>query len=499
MKRIKNEEIIKAFAKGATNLVDFRKIFLIKDKSKELESPKFHYEWSDILLYGKDNYAIEGFRESGKSSVVLMAFPMYCLRFPSKDRNYIVIIKSNMDQAQKQMKEIQREYLDNPMINEGCVKIIEQSAQCFLLDVIDPGTMKAKRVRIEAYGTGSAIRGLVSREGRPKVVIIDDPQDIGDIKSKTVLEDDFLWYDSDIKYLGRDTRVFFIGNNLGEKCLIERVINDSENFQYKTMRIPIANEDFTESAWPEKFSIEFILEERERNRKGYTLNNWNRERMCISISDEMRMFSENQFQYYPFVSRGKIAAGLNIYIRMDPSVGLESINDPSVILVAGFNRDSHMFILDGAFGHWKPKEKLDQAFRMISRWTPMNFGIENSKEGQLFIQSMREEMPKRNVYTKIVEVTHGNKQKEVRIGQLQPRFEERTVWFPDRRFDWLERLETELLAMTEEGSKGLHDDFPDTLAYFLQKTNKPTHFNLNSGSDKYTHLPRQSNLFTRVV
>jgi predicted phage terminase large subunit-like protein len=404
-----------------------------------------------------------------------------------------VIVKANTGQAEKQMKEVQREYLDNPLLNTGCQRIIEQSAQCFLLDVVDPSTGKGKRVRIEAYGRGAAIRGLAAREGRPKIVIIDDPQDIGDMKSDTILSDDFLWYDSDVKYLGAETRVFMIGNNLGEKCLIERVITDAENLRYKTMRIPIADEDFTKAAWPEKFSLEFIKDERERNKRSNTLANWYRERMCVAISEETRMFSPEHFQYYPFVARGKITSGLNVYIRMDPAVGLNDVHDPSVILVAGFNADSHLFVLDAAFGHWKPKEKLDHAFRLISKWQPMNFGVENSKEGQLFVQSMREEMCKRNVFTRIIEVKHGNKQKVARIEQLQPRFAEHTIWFPDRRSEWVDRLEVELLAMTKEGSKGLHDDFPDTLAYFLQGTNKPSGYGMRDTlNEKHKDLPRNS-------
>jgi hypothetical protein len=46
--------------------------------------------------------------------------------------------------------------------------------------------------------------------------------------SETVLEKDYNWFLSDIAFLGKKCRIFMIGNNLGEACLIERVINNKE-------------------------------------------------------------------------------------------------------------------------------------------------------------------------------------------------------------------------------------------------------------------------------
>lgn len=42
--------------------------------------------------------------------------------------------------------------------------------------------------------------------------------------SDSVLEKDYNWFLSDIVFLGKKSRIFMIGNNLGESCLIERVI-----------------------------------------------------------------------------------------------------------------------------------------------------------------------------------------------------------------------------------------------------------------------------------
>jgi len=68
-KRVTIEEqkfIKEKIQKGYVDLIAFRKEFLLEEDETdgEFPSPDFHYEWSDILLKGEKNFAIEAFRES---------------------------------------------------------------------------------------------------------------------------------------------------------------------------------------------------------------------------------------------------------------------------------------------------------------------------------------------------------------------------------------------------------------------------------------------------
>ena len=74
------------------NLVPFRYVVLSNDPDKELPAADFHYRLSDMLLNGKNNVAMEMFRESGKSSYALRTFPLHCLAYPKKGLDFIVII-----------------------------------------------------------------------------------------------------------------------------------------------------------------------------------------------------------------------------------------------------------------------------------------------------------------------------------------------------------------------------------------------------------------------
>ena len=69
------------------------------------------------------------------------------------------------------------------------------------------------------------------------------------------------------------------------------------------------------------------------------------------------------------------------------------------------------------------------------------------------------EMPRRDCFFAVKEL-EAEKQKELRIKGLQPRFRAKTIWLPESA-SWLTEMESELLRFP----KGLHDDLIDSMAY----------------------------------
>lgn len=473
------KDLIGAYTTARKNLINYRHILLTNDDEAECDPADFHYEWSDILLHGKENFAIEAFRESAKSQYVLRAFPLYALTFPDKSRDFIVILKKNQTLASNKLKEIEREYLTNPAINERLKKINEQSGLVFDVDLEDDNG-EIVNVRIEAYGKGASIRGLANLDRRPKIVIIDDPQDTKDSESDTILESDWTWFLSDVKFLGKRSRIFLIGNNLGEKCVVERVMANAEQLNFKTKKIPcmktVDNKDM--SAWPAKESIEYIKEERENFRKLGKLDIWYREKMCEAIADESRTFKKTDFQWYTTPARDKIAGECNVYIRTDLAISEKQSADYSVIAVIGINNDNHWFILDVFYARCDPTTFINQLFDMVVRYKPKNVGLPKVAYEKALQHFVYKEMSKKNVFFEIVE-QESEQAKELRIKAMQPRFRAKTVFLPTEA-DWLAELETELLMFP----KALHDDIIDALASLEQNSTAPY------GRKKLSQLPR---------
>jgi len=221
-------------------------------------------------------------------------------------------------------------------------------------------------VRIDAYGKGSSVRGLLHGETRPKLIVIDDPQDLEDMSSETVLEKDYNWFLSDIAFLGKKSRIFMIGNNLGEACLIERVINNKEYLGFEADRMPIVKDGAP--TWASKYTMEFIDKERATYEKLGKIDIWYRERMCESISPDSQIFKPEYFRWFDW--KDLKLQEMNIFMTVDLAISQKATADFTSIMVVGVNKDNHWFILDCSFGRFDPTKTIDEIFRMVGKWSP---------------------------------------------------------------------------------------------------------------------------------
>jgi len=443
---------------------------------------EFHYDWSNLLLNGKQNTAVQGFRESAKTQYILRSYLLYCLTFPSKDRDYIILIKANETLARNKLKEIEKEYLSNQIIKSNLVKVNEESSKTF--DVVVTNVFGEEvNVRIEAYGKGSSIRGLANIDRRPRIVVIDDPQDVEDALSETVQESDWNWFLSDVMFLGQYTRIFLIGNNLGEKSIAERIIVNAKELKFDTYKIPIM--DNSVSSWPSKFNLKDIEQEKEDYRKLGKLDVWYRERMCESMSDETRTFSREDFLSYNPMEGWVIAQRSNVYIACDLAISEKAKADYTALVVVAVDSKNYWYVLDCVYGHFDPTKTMDYIFNLVSKWKPMKVGIEKVAYQKALIHFIEKEKIARNIMFSTFEL-EADKQKELRIKTLQPRFRAKQIYFPEYA-PFLTELETELLMFP----KCLHDDLVDSLAYIPQMATQPIGIHETESDLAINYYPRR--------
>ncbi len=447
---------IDAEREAMTSLVAFRKKFI--PSKDDVQPAPFHEEWSKILLEGKEHFAIEAFRESAKTQIVIRANLLHALTYPQEHRSYLVIICATQTRAGSLLKEVSREFVTNAKMNSLVAQILESSERAF-----EVSYHTGDRVRIEAYGKGAAVRGLSWGSKRPDLVIIDDPQDNEDARSETVTVTDWNWFLSDVYFLGQSTRIFLIGNNLGERCIIERVIRGAQHLNFITKRIPILNED-GKSNWPEKWPTSMIEDERDHAAGLGQVDIWYREKMCECISPDSQKFKREYFRYYDKV---KGLEQMNIYTTGDLAISQKANSDYSAIVTVGVNGDGHWFVLDVEYGRYDPTTTMDAIFSAVRKWKPLTVGIEAVAYQAALQHFLEKEMPRRGIFFRI-QPLKAEKKKELRIDAIQPRFAVGSVWFK-RGAVWLDKLEGELLSYPH----GAHDDIIDALAYMEQVVGEP--------------------------
>ena len=139
--------------RALNSLIGFREEFI--PSSDDVRPASFHEDWSKILLTGTGNFAIEAFRESAKTQIVIRANLLHALTYPQKHRSYLVIICATQTTASKKLQEVSREFLSNAAMN-GLVQEVKDNSGLALEVHYKTGD----KVRIEAYGKGAAVRGL---------------------------------------------------------------------------------------------------------------------------------------------------------------------------------------------------------------------------------------------------------------------------------------------------------------------------------------------------
>lgn len=467
------------------SLVAFRYVVLSNDPDKELPSAHFHHRLSDLLLKEKESIAIEMFRESGKSAYALRAYPLHCLAYPKRFCDFIVIIKQNQRAASSKLKQLISEYIGNPLLRHNMVEIKEQSMNAFSVDVVNEAGEKIN-VRIEAYGKGSGIRGLSNQDRRPSIVILDDIQDKEDSRSETILSADWEWFLSDVVFLGKSSRIFMIGNNLGEKCVLERCIANAESLNFLPIKIPVVVDGVP--SWPEKESIADIEKEKEDYAKLGKLDIWMAEKMCQAVSDESRIFLESDYQYYSPYRKEDLIGRCNLFACLDPASSMSPDSCYRAISLVGVDADSSWFVLDAKYGRWDSAEMINVIFDMVIKYRLRDFYIEKGWWEQVMKPFLTAEMKKRNVFFNVIPLEHAKQGSKLeRIKMLQPRFKAHSVYFPDNS-EWIAELKSELAGVTKDAIKSEYIDLVDALAMTEQVAVPP----VNMRSSYVKSLSRRS-------
>ena len=366
----------------------FRQEFI--PSNDDVKPAKFHEEWSNILLNGKENFAIEAFRESAKTQIVIRANLLHALTFAMPQRSFLVIICATQTRAGQLLQSVSREFLANEDMN-GLMSEVKDNSDHALEVHYQDGSI----VRIEAYGKGAAVRGLSWGSKRPDLVIIDDPQDDEDARSETVTANDWNWFLSDVFFLGQNTRIFLIGNNLGERCIIEQVIKNAKELKFVTRRIPILDSE-NKSAWPSKWPVDAIMEDKADWAKIGKTDIWYREKMCQCISPESQKFKREYFKYYDKIPN---LSELNIYTTVDLAISQKVNADYSAIVTVGVNSAGHWFILDVEYGRYDPTTTIDAIFSAVKKWQPLCVGIETVAYQAALQHFLEKEMPRRGIFS----------------------------------------------------------------------------------------------------
>ena len=138
--------------------------------------------------------------------------------------------------------------------------------------------------------------------------------------------------------------------------------------------------------------------------------------------------------------------------------------DQTAIAVVKVTDDGKWFVKEIVFGRWDIRETAATILLKMREYRPLSVGIERGALKNAVLPYLSDLMRKNNVYSHIVDLTHGNRKKADRIiWSLQGRFEHGRIVLNSEE-DW-DEFKDQLLMFP---SQGVHDDLPDALSYIDQ-------------------------------
>jgi predicted phage terminase large subunit-like protein len=138
--------------------------------------------------------------------------------------------------------------------------------------------------------------------------------------------------------------------------------------------------------------------------------------------------------------------------------------DETAIAIVKVTDDGKWFVKEIQHGRWDIRETAAKILMAMRDYRPASIGIERGSLKNAVLPYLSDLMRKNNVYSHIVDLTHGNRKKADRIiWSLQGRFEHgRIVLNSEENWDAF----TDQLLMFP--ANGVHDDLPDALSYIDQ-------------------------------
>lgn len=281
------------------------------------EPASFHPELLNTLGNHKEKMIeIIGFRGSAKSTFGSLALPLWAaLEYPEL-YNFILPIADTGVQANMNIANIKSELENNPLIKQDYGEIKGSMVEDWTLESEEEWQAKnmllSNGVRILARSRGQKVRGLRHNQHRPKLIVVDDPEDLEWVRTKENRDKTERWLKGEVipaidEQIGR---LVVIGNQLHTDALMARLKRDKT---FKQLEYPLVKNG--KITWLGKYPDQKALDT-QRDKVG--LNAYQREYLLKVVPEEGADVHEDWIRYYdkvpPEMENGLHGTGVDLAI-----------------------------------------------------------------------------------------------------------------------------------------------------------------------------------------
>jgi len=463
----------------ALEFVNFIK--LVEGGELENKTPTVHMKLLDNIFSKKKKHAILCHRGFAKSTLLTVYFPLYIAVFGKLPTfgtvNYILMVLDSMEGGAKTVRKSLELSYNNSAFLQKYIKSVR-----FTDAFIELENINGHRVGIKLAGAQQSIRGTrftnANGSHRPELAIIDDILSDTDAKSPTVIAnvENTLHKAVNKALKPGKNKTIYIGTIFSKSDPLAKVIETGNNWDISCYpvaeKFPCTREEF-KGSWEDRFTYDVVKEMYDDALAMGRLMDFNGEMMNRVMSDEDRLIQDNDIVWYSRRDVLNNKSKYNFYITTDFATSEKTSADYSVISVWAYNNNGDWLWIDGVCKRQLMDANVDDLFRLVQMYKPMNVGIEVTGQQGGFIQWMQQEMVRRNVFFNLASENNSSKagirpntNKMQRFMIVVPWFKTKKVWFPEelKRDPIIVEAMDELKNASASGFKSKHDDFIDTIS-----------------------------------
>ncbi len=239
---------------------------------------------------------VMGFRGSAKSTLGSFALPLWAALEKPELFPFIILIADTGLQTALNVANIKNELDTNLLIKQDYGNISGEFVQDWSLESEEDWQSKnmllSNGVRIMARSRNQKVRGLRHKEHRPKLVVVDDPEDLEWVRTKENRDKTDRWFTGEVipAMDARSRKLVLIGNMLHTDALMSRV---KKKGQFKVLEYPLVKDGICQ--WPSMYPTEESLHT-QRILLGEVA--WQREMLLRVVPDEGQEVKPEEIHFY---------------------------------------------------------------------------------------------------------------------------------------------------------------------------------------------------------
>jgi predicted phage terminase large subunit-like protein len=406
-------------------------------------SEEVHGKIFDLIDGPEQQVAIAAPRGWGKTSCVALALLSRWILF--RHTGFIVYINKSFDAASLQTENLRRELVTNREIKAffGSFKQREVRNEEFE-EAFSKKAWVAYDTLVWPRGAGQQVRGVLFKNDRPGLIVIDDLEDAEKIENEEMRKGWHQWLYADvIKAVPRvgpaakTWKIVYIDTLKHEDSVLQKLLDSPD---WTSARLEACDDNFKSSA-PNFMSDDEVEKEWQRHVNAGQTDVFFRELRNLPISTKDSIFQQGYFKYYnlpperplrPEIDLDKVDPeiqsdrNMETVVIVDPAKTTKMSSADSAIIGIGIDLSSaRLYIRDAVSKKLHPDQLYDEAFGMAIRLKAKVIGIETTGLEEFIKQPFKNEMFRRGVFFELVWLkarggSDGEKGKVLRIKELSP-------------------------------------------------------------------------------